>query len=53
MIPSDKLEVSVQASEPEPPLGPGPPGVLLVAVHAPVASTVCQCPTRSGKALNN
>lgn len=42
MTPSDRLKVSVQASEPEAPLGPGPPGVLLVAVQAPVVRAVCQ-----------
>lgn len=39
---SDRLKVSVQASEPAAPLGPGPPGVLLVAVQAPVGRAVCQ-----------
>lgn len=36
MTPSDRLKVNAQASEPEAPLGPRPPGVLLVAVQAPV-----------------
>lgn len=42
MISSDRLKVSVQAYEPEAPQGPGPPGVLLVAVQAPVVRAVCQ-----------
>lgn len=42
MIVSDRLKVRVQASEPEALLGPGPPGVLLVAVHAPVVHAACQ-----------
>ncbi len=40
MSPSDKLKVSVQDSEPGAPLGPGPPGALLVAVQAPVVRAV-------------
>lgn len=42
MTPSDRLKVSVQASEPEAPLGPGPPGVLLLTVQAPVVRVACQ-----------
>lgn len=42
MIPSDRLKVRVQESGLEAPLGPGPPGVLLVAVHAPVVHAACQ-----------
>lgn len=42
MISSDRLKVSVQAYEPEALQGPGPPGVLLVAVQAPIVRAVCQ-----------
>lgn len=40
MTPSDRLKVSVQATEPEAPLGPRPPGVPLVAVQAPCSVSV-------------
>lgn len=42
VTPSDRLKVSVQASEPEAPLGPGPPGVLLLTLQAPVVRAACQ-----------
>lgn len=42
MTPSDRLKVDVEESEPEAPLGPGPPGVLLVGVQAPVVHGACQ-----------
>lgn len=42
MTPSDRLKVNMQASEPDAPLGPVPPGVLLVAVQAPAAYAACQ-----------
>lgn len=48
---SDRLKVNVEASVPDAPAGPGPPGAVPVAARAPAVSSPCHRPHQKQKAF--
>lgn len=48
---SDRLKVNLEASVPDTPLGPGPPGAGRVVARAPAVSLACLRPDQKQKAF--